>query len=1274
MKSCPRIGRFLPPLLILTLLLACGGARAQSNLVLLVSQPGDWIGGGGTYVTTNPANFTVSGGLSMVGISAFGFWIQFSPPYGSPLVVGKYTNDPSSVSAPFAAVSGNGRGCSRYCGSWEIMEIHTNTAGSVDRFWATLTQSCECGLPPMSGEIRISSQLAPPAPGGRTLRVPFDYATIQAGLDAASALTVDTVLVNGGTYNEVISFRGKDVRLVSASGPAFTTIRGPMLADVVSFSGSESPAALISGFTIISTVAPYSSGIAVGGASPTIVGNVISGCANGITAGASSAIVRGNNVVNSIGTGIGFGGAGSAVIEGNTVQDNQTGIALSNAQTPIVRNNFVAGNRADGVNVAGYSDADIIQNVIVSNTGNGIYWQVPAGRRGPRVLNNTIFANVGSGIYADGYGTNALIMNNIVMGTPALTLGSTGTTNPPVIQYNDFYSRTGAVYSGLATNITGVAGNLSTNPLFTCEPSGDLHLLAPSPCVDAGTNDSLLSADFDGNARVLDGNTNGVAVVDLGAYEFNPAVAPVPCLYMTCPTNMTVTGLPGQTEVVVNYLPPVAAPVATLTMLPPSGSPFPGGTNQVGCTAAYGTNSVSCGFTIVVNLWPTITAQPQNTNVSAGQTFSLTVGAIGSAPLGYTWSFEGGAIAGATNSSLTITNAQAVNEGVYRVSIANFVGSVTSRLAAVRVLPAPPAIGTGPSALTVAAGSNVVFSVAAAGSQPMWFTWLKGGALVAAGASPQLVISNAQPSNAGSYQVVLSNALGVVTSDAVMLTVLDSPPAFVLQPLDKTVTSGTNVVLSALARGSDPVGYQWRKSGASLAGATQTTLILSNASAAASGSYDVVASNVFGTATSAVAQVTVNQKPTLLQGLSNQIVDVGGTVVLAVDVIGSGVLSCAWQFNGLPLAATNAFLALTNIQMPQAGYYRVTITNQLGTVSSTGRVSVFNPPSAVVAWGDNSGGQTNVPAGLNDAAAVAGGDFHTLALRHNGTLLAWGYNGDGQANVPTGSARFVGIAAGAGHNLALTENGNVTAWGRNDSGQTSVPAAATNVLTVAAGDAHSLALLASGTVLAWGNNAFGQGTNLSGLTGVRAIAAGRNHNLALRTNGTVTGWGYNGAGQASPPATLTNASAIAAGYLHSAALLSNGTVVVWGDNSFGQANVPATVSNVVAIAAGDFHSLALRADGVIIGWGDDSYGQLDAPVLPGPAAIASGNYHGLALIPTPVLQFALQGNNLVLQWKVPSGLLWAPTPLGPFSLVLSSGQSYTNDVRQSPAGFFRLRR
>ena len=324
--------------------------------------------------------------------------------------------------------------------------------------------------------------------------------------------------------------------------------------------------------------------------------------------------------------------------------------------------------------------------------------------------------------------------------------------------------------------------------------------------------------------------------------------------------------------------------------------------------------------------------------------------------------------------------------------------------------------------------------------------------------------------------------------------------------------------------------------------------------------------------------------------------DEGKTIVLNPGATGTPPLAYSWNFNYTQLSNTAASLSLTNITPSQSGFYSVTVTNQYGSVSSTGRVSVFLPASQIVAWGDDSGGQTDVPTNLDDAVAIAGGDYHSVAIRHDGTLVAWGFDDEGQIDVPTNSLPFVSVAAGADHNLAIADDGSVVAWGLDDSGQTDVPSTVSSVLSVAAGESHSLALLASGTVVAWGDDTYGQTDPPSdacpgywliyGWWGriwinnpywipVQAIAAGGNHNLALLTNGTVVAWGDNSFGQASPPSNLSNVVAITAGYLHSAALCSNGTVVVWGDNTFGQTNVPTGLSNVVAIAAGDFHTFAL---------------------------------------------------------------------------------------------------
>ena len=77
------------------------------------------------------------------------------------------------------------------------------------------------------------------------------------------------------------------------------------------------------------------------------------------------------------------------------------------------------------------------------------------------------------------------------------------------------------------------------------------------------------------------------------------------------------------------------------------------------------------------------------------------------------------------------------------------------------------------------------------------------------------------------------------------------------------------------------------------------------------------------------------------------------------------------------------------------------ITNIFGsTTSSIATLTVVH--SMVVAWGDNTYGQTNVPPTLTNAIAVSGGFYHSLALQADGTVVAWGFNGDGQTNVPPG--------------------------------------------------------------------------------------------------------------------------------------------------------------------------------------------------------------------------------------------------------------------------------
>ena len=117
--------------------------------------------------------------------------------------------------------------------------------------------------------------------------------------------------------------------------------------------------------------------------------------------------------------------------------------------------------------------------------------------------------------------------------------------------------------------------------------------------------------------------------------------------------------------------------------------------------------------------------------------------------------------------------------------------------------------------------------------------------------------------------------------------------------------------------------------------------------------------------------------------------------------------------------------------------------------------------------------------------------------------------------VPAGLSNVVGIAGGAFHSLALKADGTVAAWGAGttntgtspNSGQSAVPGGLGNAMAVAAGYYHSLALLTDGTVIGWGDNRYGQTNSPAGLTNVVAIASGAYHNLALKADGTVVVWG-----------------------------------------------------------------------------------------------------------------------------------------------------------------------
>ena len=150
-----------------------------------------------------------------------------------------------------------------------------------------------------------------------------------------------------------------------------------------------------------------------------------------------------------------------------------------------------------------------------------------------------------------------------------------------------------------------------------------------------------------------------------------------------------------------------------------------------------------------------------------------------------------------------------------------------------------------------------------------------------ASASNVLSITAATTNNSGSYSLVVTNGSGAVTSSVAVLNV-GFVPAFSAQPTNLTVLSGGNAVFSALAGGSTPLVYHWRKNGTNLAngagisGATSNVLTLTAVTTNSSGNYNLSVTNIFGAATSSVAILTVVLPPAITSSsLTNRTLQCG---------------------------------------------------------------------------------------------------------------------------------------------------------------------------------------------------------------------------------------------------------------------------------------------------------------------------------------------------------------------------------------------------------------
>lgn len=326
--------------------------------------------------------------------------------------------------------------------------------------------------------------------GAATLQVPADHQTIQAAVNAA--VSGDIVLVDPGTYPERIDIVGKSIVLRSSAGPATTIIDAQNLGQAVRLAAGAGGEIALEGFTVQRGSGTFGGGVAVSG----------------------RAVVRDNHFRDNA---QGSGGSGAAID--------------CNGCTALVERNVFSGNSCDSqflsgvVTVLNGADITLRSNLFVDNPCRAINITAPSSARAV-VLGNTFVGNA-TGVYIDartGTNTGQIVRHNLIAGNGiGLEVAFAFGPLTAVVADNVLFANTMQV-SGAASPI-GSLGNRDVDPVFVAAGAGDYRLRADSSLIDTpstAVTEPLDWGDSDlaGRCRRADADGDGLARIDVGAYEF----------------------------------------------------------------------------------------------------------------------------------------------------------------------------------------------------------------------------------------------------------------------------------------------------------------------------------------------------------------------------------------------------------------------------------------------------------------------------------------------------------------------------------------------------------------------------------------------------------------------------------------------------------------------------------------------------------------------------------------------------------------------------------